>query len=124
MEAKMKPQKQMMFLSKATPEECIERAQVAIINENGWFLIGPAPYRAYVNTPQPSVKCAIVDIRPVRMDDDESLFAVVDRNVDKTVGVIDMAGLLRGLEGLGAVVTPARSQRVASRGRGDRMRVN
>ena len=127
MEANLKPQKQMMFLSRVTPEECLERAQVAILNENGWAFIAPAPYRAYVlSAPLPNVNCPVVDVRQVRVEDDDRMFAVINECVNETVGVIDMDGLLNGLEELGAQVTrvQTRGERVANRGRGDQMRVN
>jgi hypothetical protein len=55
--------------------------------------------------PMPKMTCPIVDIRPVRIDDDERLAQVMKHCTDQTAGVINMSGLLTGLEALGAKVT-------------------
>jgi hypothetical protein len=124
MEANLKPQKQMMYMAKVTPADCYRHAQVVILNENGSWVIAPAPYGAYVVNEQVlHFPVPVVDVRQVREEDDERLKAVLRDCVDDEAGVMDMAGLLRGLEALGATIVSC-SQRVASRGRGDRMRVN
>lgn len=106
--AAVAPTRTMVFVSNEVPDECVKRAQVAIVTENGWHLIAPSPYRChglskYVGMPQ--VACPIVDIRPVRMDDDDKMMQVMEACVDKNAGVVNLAGLLSGLEALGAVVT-------------------
>jgi hypothetical protein len=98
----------LVFVSTEVPEECIQRAQVAIVTDNGWHLLAPIPYRCHgldKFVPMPKVNCPIVDIRPVRMDDDDKMMAVMASCVDRSTGVINMSGLLSGLEALGAKVT-------------------
>jgi hypothetical protein len=135
----VKELKQKVFVANEVPDECVAHAQVAIISNLSWHLIAPNPYRAHGMSealPLPKVACPIVDVRSVT--DDEAMMKVMSACVDKTAGVINLSGLLTGLEALGAVVTQKpvltaaevtqrflerKNKRVAMRGRA-RVRVN
>ena len=97
--------KKFVFSSSAIPDECVRHAQVAIITEATWHLIGPEPYRAHGVMdvmPMPVVTCPVVDIRLVQ--DEEKMALVMNSTTDRAAGVINMSGLLTGLEALGAKV--------------------
>ena len=122
-----------VFVAHEIPEESLAHAQVAIVSEDTWHLIAPNPYRIHstADIPMPEVKCPIVNISGVKNED--GMRAVMQTCVDKTAGVINLFGLLTGLEALGAVITQrpvfkaadvSRSfhgKRVASKVRGHRV---
>ncbi len=99
--------KELMLVSTEVPEDCIRRAQVAIVTENGWYLLVPGARITGLSkwVPLPKVTCPVVDITPIRMDDDDKMMKIMSVCVSKTAGVINLAGLLIGLEALGAKVT-------------------
>lgn len=104
--------KKYVYVASEIPDECVFHAQVAILAEFTWHLIGPAPYRAHGVTqyiPMPDVKCPIVDVRTMKLDtgNDDRMWQVMNACVDKTSGVFNLSGLLTGLEALGATITPA-----------------
>jgi hypothetical protein len=114
----------LVFISTEVPDECVRRAQVVIVSEAGWHLIGPAPFRAHGlgnAMPLPQVRCPVVDVSAVT--DDVGMKRVLDGCVTLQAGVINLAGLLTGLEALGGVVlkdpTPSPSPRLR-RGEGSR----
>lgn len=135
--------KQKVFVANAVPDECIERAQVVIVSGLSWHIIAPNPFRAHGlgnAIPVPTVKCPVVDVRGVQ--DDAAMMKVMAACVDKSAGVINLDGLLTGLQALGAKVTQTqpkkaataadvqalfmdrKNQRVARRVRGVKERVN
>lgn len=63
--------KKMVFVSSETPDEVVKRAQVVIVSDGRWHLIGPAPFRAHglgAAIPLPKVTCPVVDVSRVRDD--------------------------------------------------------
>lgn len=105
MDTKMVTQTKQVMLSMALPEDCIRNAQVLIVEEGRWHVLAPKPYRMHCDSgfaPVPTVGCPVVDVRHVQ--DDEGMGRVMAVCVDPTFGVINLAGLLTGLEALGAVV--------------------
>lgn len=100
------PKVKFVLTASAPPEECFRRAQVLVVGDHSWHVIGPAPYRLHVlNTfsRPPAVGCAVVDVRGVT--DDEGMGRVVRACTDPSAGVINMDGLLTGLAALGGKVT-------------------
>ena len=76
-----------------------------IVTDMTWHLIGPGNLRAHGlsrDIPQPTVTCPVVDVSKVR--DDEKMGAIIRTCVTPTAGVINMAGLLTGLEALGGMI--------------------
>lgn len=97
--------KKMVFVSSETPDEVVKRAQVVIVSDGRWHLIGPAPFRAHglgAAIPLPKVTCPVVDVSRVR--DDLRMKQVMDACVSVHAGVINLDGLLTGLEALGGIV--------------------
>lgn len=98
-----------VFLSTTVPNEVVEHAQVAILTEATWHLIGPAPYRAHgllSFAPLPEVHCPVVDITPIPSPGmDEKVREIILAHTDPRAGVTDLDGLLAGLGALGAKVT-------------------
>lgn len=106
MEPKMVTQTKQVMLSMALSEDCIRNAQVLIVEEGRWHVLAPKPYRMHCDSgfaPVPTVRCPVVDVRNVQ--DDEAMGRVMGTCVDPTFGVINLAGLLTGLEALGATVS-------------------
>lgn len=105
----------LVYLGTEVPDECIANAQVVIKTEDTWHVIAPNPYRMHctADIPMPEVKCPIVDIRGVK--DEEAMRAVMEKCTDKSAGVLNMAGLLTGLEALGAKVTQRVSEAASQR---------
>lgn len=95
-----------VFSASAVSDECVKAAQVVICTEFSWHVIAPVPYRLHCLlsfAPVPAVKCAVVDVRGVA--DDEGMARVMGACTDATAGVINLGGLLTGLEALGAKVS-------------------
>jgi hypothetical protein len=106
MDTKMVTQTKQVMLSMALLEDCIRNAQVLIVEEGRWHVLAPKPYRMHCDSgfaPVPTVRCPVVDVRNVQ--DDEAMGRVMGTCVDPTFGVINLAGLLTGLEALGATVS-------------------
>lgn len=111
----MDTQKKMVLAATSVPEDCIRRAQVMIVTDMTWHLIGPGNLRAHGlsrDIPQPTVTCPVVDVSKVR--DDEKMGAIIRTCVTPTAGVINMAGLLTGLEALGGNVKSSGQKTVVS----------
>lgn len=97
-----------VFAASAPGDECVRHAQVVIVAEHSWHLIAPKPYRVHCLlsfAAVPSVACPVVDVRGVK--DDVKMFAVMQACVDEKAGVLNLDGLLTGLEALGGVVKKA-----------------
>lgn len=89
----------------AALEDCVKRAQVLIVGEHSWHLIGAKPYRMHCLSsfaPVPAVRCPRVDVGGVK--DDERMGRIMMACVSDAAGVINMDGLLTGLEALGGKV--------------------
>jgi hypothetical protein len=98
----------LVFISTAIPEESMKHAQVVIVTGKTWHIIAPAPYRAHVDgsMEMPEMRCPIVDVSAFSTDyQDEKMAQIVKATTDAQAGVINLAGLLTGLEALGATVT-------------------
>lgn len=108
-----KSEVKLVFLAHEVPEESLGHAQAAIISDGTWHLIAPNPYRIHstADIPMPKVNCPVVDIRGVT--DEEGMRRVMDACTDKSAGVINLDGLLTGLEALGAKVTRIKPDAVA-----------
>ena len=105
MQTVTKTQKKLVFLSTEVPADCVRMAQVAILSDDSWHLIAPWPHRAHGlsrSIPMPEVTCPIVDVSAVK--DDLRMREIFNRYVAPYAGVINLSGLLSGLEGLGAKV--------------------
>lgn len=103
--------KKYVFASNEVPEECVKRAQVVIVGAFSWHLIAPAPYRMHCMlsfAPMPAVNCPVIDVKNV--SDDEGMARVMAACADPTAGVINLDGLLTGLEALGAKVSKSGTQ--------------
>ena len=99
----------MVYISKAVHEECIRRAQVLIVTEETWHLIGPEPYRAHGDrmfAKAPKVTCPIINLSAVDEGNDEKVAEIIKACTAPTAGVINMEGLIAGLSALGGKVTP------------------
>lgn len=94
----------------ATPvlEEALQRAQVLIVEGKRWHVLAPRPYRAQgdwgIEEVKALVNCPIIDVSRVPAELDETMGAVIRGCVDVNAGVFNRAGLLTGLEAIGAVV--------------------
>lgn len=98
----------MVFVSTEVPEEVAKKAQVAIVTEMSWHLIGPGRFRAHgfnrgVSLPMPAVKCPVVDVSLV----EEQATAVLKRYLHPTAGIKDVPALLEELKMLGADISLA-----------------
>ena len=83
----------------AVPDEVVKAAQVVIVAEYSWHVIAPAPYRMHCLmsfAPLPAVSCPVVDVKGIA--DDEKMAAILKSCIDPIAGVINMDGLLTGLE--------------------------
>ena len=100
----------------AVPDEVVKAAQVVIVAEYSWHVIAPAPYRMHCLmsfAPLPAVSCPVVDVK--RIADDEKMAAILKSCTDPIAGVINMDGLLTGLEALGGKVQKAEGRKVTAR---------
>jgi len=94
-----------VFSSMAVPDECVKAAQVLIVGEFSWHVVAPAPYRMHCLmsfAPVPVVNCPVVDVRGVA--DDEGMAQIIKTCTDPSAGVINLDGLLTGMEALGGKV--------------------
>lgn len=94
-----------VLLATAPMEECVKRAQVVIVSEHSWHLIAPRPYKMHcLNSfaAVPTVTCPVVDVREVPDARSDEMFRVMQACTADQAGVINLAGLLTGLEALGA----------------------
>lgn len=97
------------------PEECVKRAQVVIVSEYSWHLIAPKPWKMHclLNfAPVPTVTCPVIDVRGVPDEKSEAMFKVMQACVADHAGVINLDGLVTGLESLGAVVVRKKDKQV------------
>jgi len=97
--------KKYVFSASAVPEESVKAAQVLIVAEFSWHVIAPAPHRVHCLlsfAPVPTVTCPVVDVRGVQ--DDEKMAEIIKACTDPSAGVINLNGLLTGLEAMGAKV--------------------
>jgi hypothetical protein len=113
MDTKVVTQKKQVMLSMALPEDCIRNAQVLIVEAGRWHVLAPKPYRMHGDStfmPEPVVSCARVDVREIA--DEAGMSRVMGTCIDPTFGVINLDGLLTGLEALGGKVSrvPAKSE--------------
>ena len=100
----------------AVPDEVVKAAQVVIVAEYSWHVIAPAPYRMHCLmsfAPLPAVSCPVVDVKGIA--DDEKMAAILKSCTDPIAGVINMDGLLTGLEALGGKVQKAEGRKVTAR---------
>lgn len=104
--------KKIVTVARGVPAECIRAAQVIIVTEDTWHLIAPGSLRVHGlsgDIPMPAVTCPVVDVRGV--EDFARMRGIMDVCVDVNAGVINMDGLLTGLEALGGKrVSGARGQ--------------
>ena len=118
--SELKPVK-LVLLAKAVPEECAARAQVMIVTEKTWHLIGPSPYRAHGDSSYakpPKVSCPVIDVSLVSEANDEKMGEVIAACTAAHAGVINMDGLVMGLCALGGRVERKRGVvRASQRGR-------
>lgn len=94
-----------VFSASAAPDECVKAAQVVIVAEFSWHVIAPAPYRMHCLlsfAPVPAVACPVVDVKGVQ--DDEGMAKLIRTCTDPSAGVLNLDGLLTGLEALGGKV--------------------
>lgn len=109
-----------VFSASAVPDESVKAAQVVIVAEFSWHVIAPAPYRMHCLlsfAPVPKVACPVVDVRGVQ--DDEKMAEIIKACTDPSAGVINLDGLLTGLEAMGAKVAQkaeSRTQKPTARG--------
>lgn len=95
-----------VMMSMALPEDCIRNAQVLLVEAGRWHVLAPKPYRMHCDSafmPEPVVTCARVDVSGI--EDEEGMSRVMGTCVDPTFGVINLDGLLTGLEALGGKVS-------------------
>lgn len=108
-----------VFSASAVPDESVKAAQVVIVGEFSWHVIAPAPYRMHCLmsfSPVPVVTCPVVNVMGVQ--DDEKMAEIIKACTDPSAGVINLGGLLTGLEALGAKVVQkeeSRTQKVTAR---------
>lgn len=104
----VKELKKTVLAATEVPDECIKNAQVMIVADLSWHIIAPNPYRMHGlgdMIPAPKVTCPIVDVRGVPAENDDAMLRVMNSCVDKSAGVLNLAGLLTGLEALGGRVS-------------------
>jgi hypothetical protein len=95
-----------VFTASDTPDECVRNAQVLVVGEFSWHVIAPAPFRLHCLlsfAPVPQVRCAVVDVHGVT--DDGKMAELIRTCTDPSAGVINLDGLLTGLEALGGKVS-------------------
>lgn len=95
-----------VFSASAVPDEVAQAAQVVIVGEFTWHVIAPAPHRMHCLlsfAPVPQVNCPVVNVAGVK--NDEGMASVIRACTDPTAGVINLDGLLSGLEALGGKVS-------------------
>jgi hypothetical protein len=93
-----------VFASEAPPEEVIRAAQLAIVTEHTWHILGQR--RAYGERSfceLPEVACPIVDISALPASMDEAVGSVIGEHATP-IGYRDVPTLLAELEKLGAQV--------------------
>lgn len=95
----------LVYLATEIPEESIRNAQVLILDTNAgtWHLFAPQPYKAHGRLEMmPQVHCPVVDLTPVTNED--AVCRIIKATTSPQHGVINLDGLLTGLEALGAKV--------------------
>jgi len=88
------------------PEVVLHYAQVLIVDGERWHAYGPGAMRAHgewgIGEARALATCPILDVSGVT--DDERMADIIRRCTAEHAGVINMDGLLTGLQALGAQV--------------------
>lgn len=98
-------QKRLVLFNVNPSRERTEDAQIAFISDNAWSIIGPFWQIAALSEfhTMPSVHCPIVDLRPIRPEDQDVLQQLLNRHI-QPAGVANLLQLVAQLSLLGAVL--------------------